>query len=171
MLDAWKRVGKALPLKICGDGPLGDEVRAAATKESSIEWLGRQPLEKVIELMGRASVLVFPSLWYEGFPRTIVESLARGTPVAASNLGSMKELIQTGRTGALFNAGDAADMAKTVLELCGDGVKLAEMRRSSRQEFLGRYDASRNHRMMLEIYRQAMERRERIEEHEAVTAT
>jgi glycosyltransferase involved in cell wall biosynthesis len=171
MLEAWKRVGDALPLKICGDGPLGDEVRAAAANETSIEWLGRRPLEEVIDLMGRASVLVFPSLWYEGFPRTIVESLARGTPVVASNLGSMKELIQPGRTGALFNAGDVADMAKTVVELCEDRVRLGEMRRTSREEFLGRYDAARNHRMMLEIYRQAMERHAGLEESEVVTAT
>jgi glycosyltransferase involved in cell wall biosynthesis len=171
MLNAWKRVGNAIPLKICGDGPLGDEVRAAAAGETSIEWLGRRPLEEVIDLMGRASVLVFPSLWYEGFPRTIVESFARGTPVVASNLGSMKELIQPGRTGALFHAGDAADMAKTIVDLCADTAKLSEMRRTSREEFLGRYDAARNHRTMLEIYRQAMERRAGLEESEVVAAT
>jgi glycosyltransferase involved in cell wall biosynthesis len=171
LLEAWKRIGKALPLKICGDGPLGDEVRQAAAAESSIEWLGRRPLEDVIDLMGQAKVLVFPSLWYEGFPRTIVESLARGTPVVASNLGSMKELILRGRTGELFNPGNAEDMAKTVLGVCGDELRLGEMRQAAREEFLNRYDAGRNHRMMLDIYQQAIERRERLEEPEVVPAT
>ncbi|MGD0463748.1 MAG: glycosyltransferase family 4 protein [Tepidisphaeraceae bacterium] len=178
LLEAWEHVGKAIRLKICGDGPLAAEVRRAAAaqgtasaRESSIEWLGRRPLEEVIDLMGRAAVLVFPSLWYEGFPRTIVESLARGTPVAASRLGSMVELVQPGRTGALFNAGDAQDMAKTVLELCGDPPRLGEMRRSAREEFVGRYDAGRNHRMMLEIYQQAIARRQQLEQGEVVPAT
>jgi glycosyltransferase involved in cell wall biosynthesis len=100
-----------------------------------------------------------------------VESLSRGTPVAASRLGSMMELIQPGRTGALFNAGDAEDMAKTVLELCGDRPRLGEMRRAAREEFVSRYDAGRNHRMMLEIYRQAIARRRQLEEGEVVPAT
>jgi glycosyltransferase involved in cell wall biosynthesis len=171
LLEAWKRVGKALPLKICGDGPLGAEVLEATASGHSIEWLGRRPLEEVIDLMGRASVLVFPSLWYEGFPRTIVESLARGTPVVASNLGSMKELIQPGRTGARFKAGDAEDMAKTVLDLCGDGPKLRDMRLSAREEFLNKYDAGRNHRMMLDIYQHAIARRHELEASEVVAAT
>ena len=107
MLEAWKTAGKTIPLKICGDGPLADSVQQAAANEPSIQWLGHRPSPEVIELMGRATMLIFPSLWYEGFPRTIVESLARGTPVIASDLGSMKELIHPGRTGALFDAGDS----------------------------------------------------------------
>ncbi len=171
MLEAWKTTGKTIPLKICGDGPLADCVQQAAANESSIQWLGRRPSAEVIELMGRAAMLVFPSLWYEGFPRTIVESLARGTPVIASNLGSMKELIRPGRTGALFEAGDSAQMANTVVGLCNDSSALAAMRRFARQEFLEKYDVARNHRVMLDIYQKAIERREEIEESETVAAT
>jgi glycosyltransferase involved in cell wall biosynthesis len=171
LLETWKRIGNALPLKICGDGPLAELVRQAAAAEASIQWLGRQPLTEVIDLMGRATMLVFPSLWYEGFPRTIVESMARGTPVIASKLGSMKELIQPGRTGALFNPGDTADMARTVLDVLGDQPALAAMRRLAREEFLGQYDAGRNHRLMLDIYHRAIVRRERAEEPELAPAT
>jgi hypothetical protein len=45
------------------------------------------------------------------------------------------------------------------------------MRRFAREEFLKKYDVARNHRMMLDIYRQAIERREQIEESETVAAT
>ncbi len=101
LLEAWKHIGNELPLKICGDGPLADAVREAAANQPAIHWLGRQPLAEVIDLMRRAAMLVFPSLWYEPFGRTIIESFACGTPVAASDLGSMKELIQPRRTGAV----------------------------------------------------------------------
>jgi glycosyltransferase involved in cell wall biosynthesis len=171
MLEAWKAVGTTIPLKICGDGPLADSVQQAATNDLSIQWLGHLPSSEVIELMGRATMLIFPSLWYEGFPRTIVESLSRGTPVIASDLGSMKELIQPGRTGVLFESGDSTQIAKTVLDLCKDSTTLAAMRRFAREEFLKKYDVARNHRMMLDIYRQAIERREQIEESETVAAT
>jgi len=171
MLSAWKSAGKTTPLKICGDGPLADVVRDSAAENSAVQWLGRRPLSEVIDLMGRAAVLIFPSLWYEGFPRTIVESFARGTPVIASNLGSMKELIHPGQTGALFEPGDAAQLADAALALCNNPSALSAARAHARQEFLSKYDSSRNHRMMLEIYNHAIARRERIEEPETVAAT
>jgi glycosyltransferase involved in cell wall biosynthesis len=171
MLEAWKTAGNTIPLKICGDGPLADLVRQAVARESSIQWLGRRSPAEVIEMMGRATMLVFPSLWYEGFPRTIVESLARGTPVIASNLGSMKEIIQPGRTGVLFEAGDSAQMAKTVLDLCNDPSSLTAMRRFAREEFLEKYDGDGNYRMILDIYQKAIERREAIKESETVAVT
>ena len=67
--------------------------------------LGLQPLPEVMALMQSASFLVLPSLWYEGFPRTIVEAFASGTPVLASRLGAMSEVIQDGVTGLLFTPG------------------------------------------------------------------
>jgi glycosyltransferase involved in cell wall biosynthesis len=166
MLQAWKKIGTAMPLKICGDGPL-----AAVVAGSSVEWLGRRPPSQVIDLMGRASFLVFPSLWYEGFPRTIVESFARGTPVVASDLGSMRELIQTGRTGALFDPGDPDSLARTIVWLRQNPTALAQMRHEARGEFLSKYDPARNHRMMLEIYRQATARRAGADEPQLVAAT
>lgn len=171
MLEAWKRVGRKIPLKICGDGPMAHRVKEAAAGDCGIEWLGRRPVEEVIELMGRAKVMIFPSLWYEGFPRTIVESLSRGTPVIASDLGSMKELIQSGKTGALFKPGNAQELAATVMELCGDENRLAEMRGLAREEYQKKYEAGKNHTIMLEVYRQAIERREEMEESEIVAAT
>jgi glycosyltransferase involved in cell wall biosynthesis len=166
MLQAWKKIGSAMRLKICGDGPL-----AAVAADSSVEWLGRRPLPEVLDLMGRASLLVFPSLWYEGFPRTIVESFARGTPVVASDLGSMRELIQPGRTGALFDPGDPDSLARTIVWLRENPTALAQMRREARHEYLSKYDPARNHRMMLEIYHQATARRAGADEPELVAAT
>lgn len=156
LLAAWRIIGDSLPLKICGAGPLAPAVLDAAQSNKSIQWLGQRPLSEVIELMGKATLLVFPSLWYEGFPRTIVESLARGTPVVSSDLGSMKELIVPEVTGTLFTPGDAAMMARQVLRLAGDGPGLVAMRAAARRQFLESYTAERNYLAILEIYRQAM---------------
>ena len=81
LLAAWELLGGRIPLKILGDGPLASDVRDAAARISGIEWLGRRPLNEVLDIVGRAAMLVFPSQWYEGQPKTIIEALAKGTPV------------------------------------------------------------------------------------------
>jgi glycosyltransferase involved in cell wall biosynthesis len=53
-----------------------------------------------------------PSLWYENSPNAILEAFAHCTPVGASNLGGMAELVRDGENGLLFAAGDADDLAR-----------------------------------------------------------
>jgi glycosyltransferase involved in cell wall biosynthesis len=168
MLDAWQTAGSAIPLKIVGDGPMAETVKEAAAKNPAIQWLGRRPLAEVIDLMGQAAMLVFPSLWYEGFPRTIVEAFARGTPVIASNLGSMTELIHPGRTGLLFEPGNVSQLASAATSLMQNPTVLAAMRASAREEFVKKYDVSRNHGMLLDIYQKAISCREGINEPQTV---
>lgn len=63
-------------------------------------------------------VLVVPSIWYENSPNVILEAYAHQTPVIASNLGGMAELVSNRKTGLLFepdNANDLARQLKTVL--------------------------------------------------------
>jgi glycosyltransferase involved in cell wall biosynthesis len=159
LLKAWETLGQTIPLKILGDGPLRDQVLVAAErKESRIEYLGRQPLDQVSATMGRASVLLFPSQWYEGLPRTILESFAKGTPVIASKLGAMDGVIVHGRTGFWFTPGDAADLVRQTREALARPDQLAAMRREARLEYERYYTAARNAEMLLSVYRQALAR-------------
>ena len=84
ILDAWEFLGAAAPpLKMIGEGPLAQEIASAKTARNlNIELLGARPKSSVMELMSNASMLVFASQCYEGFPLVIVESLACGTPVS-----------------------------------------------------------------------------------------
>ena len=118
LLETWTgKLAGQIDLKLLGDGPLREDVIAAAKKEARIDWMGRQAMREVYDIIGRAEALIFPSLWYEGLPRTIIESFACGTPVIASDLGSMTELIRPGKTGQLFKAGDAVGLARHVRSL------------------------------------------------------
>ena len=54
--------------------------------------------------------LIFPSIWYEGLPLTIIEAFSRGTPVIASRLGAMSEMIVHDYNGLHFNPGDVKDL-------------------------------------------------------------
>ena len=145
----------SIRLKIAGDGPLAAGVKAAAERNSGIEWLGEVSRDRVVELMQEASVLIFPSVWYEGFPMAIVEAFAVGLPVIASNIGSMSSLIQHGRTGLHFRAADAADLARQVEWASTRPSELLQMRVHARREFDENYTAPRNYELLTDIYRRA----------------
>ena len=152
LLDAWKKIGSNLSLKILGDGPLRDQVVAAAAADPSIQYLGRRPMDEVLQQVGNARMLVFPSVWYEGLPRTIVESFARGTPVVASRLGSMAELVASGENGLLFEPGNGNDLAAMVL----GSTDWNGMREKARTTFQEKYTAGPNYETLNGIYQQAV---------------
>ncbi len=158
VLEAWQRLGPAIPLKIVGEGPLGDSVEAVAASKLEVECLGRRSLAEVYELMRGARFLVFPSEWYEPFGRVAIEAFACGTPVIASNTGGMAELIDDRRTGRLFRPGDAGDLAGMVEWALGHPKELAGMRKSARAEFEANYTPERNYQQLRVIYRQALAR-------------
>jgi glycosyltransferase involved in cell wall biosynthesis len=119
-------------------------------------WIGRQSREQVLALMREARVLIFPSLWYEGAPMTIVEAFACGLPVIASNLGSMAEMVAHEKTGLLFAPGDAVDLARKVRWAFDHPEAMETMRAAARREFEERYTAERNYKMLMAIYEMAM---------------
>lgn len=161
MLDAWKRLDMDIPLKIVGTGPLMSEVERRAEQDGNVEVLGWQDPSDVMELLGRAEYLVFPSEWYEGCPRVIIESLAKGTPVIAAQLGAAAEMIEDGRTGFMFRPGDDEEFAAAVTKAFSPTVDHTSMRKTVRQDFMDKYTASRNFDRFMEIYRAAIDRSRR----------
>lgn len=101
----------------------------------SVDVVGRQPRELLIDAMKKASALVVPSLWYEAFPMTIVEAFATGLPVIASNLGSMAEIIDDGRTGLHFEPGNAEDLAVKVRWASDHPEEMQQMGINARAEY------------------------------------
>jgi glycosyltransferase involved in cell wall biosynthesis len=157
LLAAWRGDLSLPPLKIVGDGPLAAEVQAAAAADARIEWLGRLGSEEVHRVMGEAMTVVMPSVWYETFGRTIAEAFATGTPVIASRLGAMAELVDDGRTGWHFAAGDADDLAAKVRHALTLPIdRLAAMRAAARQEYESKYTPDRNYARLIEIYQAAL---------------
>lgn len=156
LLEAWKSLGNSISLKIIGDGDLKEEIERASATIPGIEYLGRQTLEVVYQLMGQAKALIFPSQWYEGLPRTIIESFAKGTPVIASNLGSMTSLIEHQRTGLHFSPGNSQSLIEQVQWMLTHSSLWQQMRTKARKEFEAKYTAEVNYQKMMEIYQIAI---------------
>jgi glycosyltransferase involved in cell wall biosynthesis len=157
LLEAWLQHNPGVPLVICGNGPLAPKVEQAAARCKSIKWFPNRSDEEVLRRLGEASVFVLPSTNYEGFPKTVVEAYSKGTPVVASRLGAMAELVREGITGACFTPGDAADLAATIHRTTADTGQLDRMRLAARRVFETDYSAAANYDRLLEIYDQALQ--------------
>jgi glycosyltransferase involved in cell wall biosynthesis len=156
LLSAWSQLKGRVPLKIIGDGPCADAVRKAAGGDPRIEYLGKRPLEEVYQWIGDAALLVMPSVWYETFGRTIIEAYAKGTPVVASRLGAMAELVDHQRTGLLHQAGDPVDLAAQVQRLLDDRRLRKRLRHAGRCEYEQKYTPQRSVETLLDIYARAL---------------
>ncbi len=120
LLSAWNHLGIDLPLKIAGGGKLAKVVRQASIENRSIDYLGELAHETVTQLIGEAKFLIMPSEWYETFGRTLMESFSRGTPVIASRMGAMNELVEDGFNGLSFEPGDADQLKELALRLANN---------------------------------------------------
>lgn len=156
LLDAWRALGGAVPLKIIGDGPLAERVEQAAKEGLAIEWLGQVDIENVYDLIGNAEALVVSSRCYENFPRVIVEAFGKGTPVIAPDLGPMGEIIENGVTGLLFRSGDPSDLAEKIGRVMADDVARRHMRQAAYQTYAGRFTEAANHNFLMQIYEKAI---------------
>ena len=110
-----------------GDNSYADIVRPMLQR-LGVEWLGGVAHERVPALLASLDVLVVPSIWIENSPFVIKEAFAAGLPVVASNLGGMAELVQDGRNGLLFNAGDSTDLRRVLTRLLDEPGLLATLR-------------------------------------------
>lgn len=155
LLRAWRDL-RDIPLKVVGDGPLFEQAMATARADGlPVEFLGMRPREEAIELIGNADLQVIASEWFEGLPLVAVESYARGTPVVASRIGGLTELVLDGETGLHFAAGDPASLAGQVRRLWNDPVLRARMRRGARACFEAKYTPQLALQRLLDTYGRA----------------
>jgi glycosyltransferase involved in cell wall biosynthesis len=159
LLDAWRKLNTPVPLRIAGAGPLLESVRRQADSIPGVQVLGATPHSQIIDLMNHASVLIVPSLWYEGLPLTVVEAYATGLPVIASDLGSLKKLVQEGVTGLHFPSGDSRALARCVEQILSPAHNLKAMGANARATFLADHSPEVCYKALISIYEKAIEQR------------
>jgi glycosyltransferase involved in cell wall biosynthesis len=156
LVQAVRMLPSYVPVRIAGDGPLNGVVEVASTTVPNVFPLGALDHGSVFDELRRARALIMPSEWYETFGLTIIEAFAAGTPVIASRLGAMMELIDDGRTGLLFEAGNADDLAAKVRWAADHPAEMVLMGQNARQEYEAKYTPERNYDLLMAIYRDAI---------------
>lgn len=139
------------PVDVIGTGPEEERLRDVP----GLRLLGWQEPQATYERMRAAACLVMPSVWYENFPRTIVEAFACSLPVIASRLGAMETLIREGETGLLFAPGDARDFASKIAWARAHPDEMRRMGSAARAEYDARYTSRSNFSQLMQIYREA----------------
>jgi glycosyltransferase involved in cell wall biosynthesis len=152
VLEAWKKIGTRLPLKIAGDGPMRGAAEKAAREMPGVQFLGQVPREQIYELMGSATLVLIPSLWYEGAPAVIMEAFAKGTPAVVSRLGGMASMVDHGRTGLCFDPGSSEALLLAVLDIVSDTERYQQMRRNARLEYEHEYTEQVSYDKLLTLY-------------------
>jgi glycosyltransferase involved in cell wall biosynthesis len=148
MIAAWR--GVDYPLRVAGDGPLFNEMRAAAP--DNVTFLGRLSSDAVADEMKRAAMLVAFSTCLEGFPVAIAEAMACGLPSIVSDLGAPRDIVKHGVSGLHVRTGDPQALAMAIRDLSRDPDTLARMGRAARADYLANYTPEVNYRTLMEIY-------------------
>jgi glycosyltransferase involved in cell wall biosynthesis len=114
-------------IKVCKDLPdiqfifAGNGSCASEIKEvPNVKNMGFQSGEALEKLVREARFSVYPSEWYENCPLSVMESQMYGTPVLGADIGGIPELLEDGKTGELFESGNASELKKKIENLWTD---------------------------------------------------
>ena len=117
-------------LVLAGDGPDREQLQRRARElglDGRAQFLGPQPRQTVFELLRAADAALLSSSW-ENFPHMVVEALAVGTPVVATEIGGVPEIVRDGENGLLVPVGDAEALAAAIERYLADGELQARLR-------------------------------------------
>ena len=126
-----------------GNGPLENTVNNVP----NIKNVGFRTGDKLENLIREARVSVYPSEWYENCPFSVMESQMYGTPVLGANIGGIPELIDVGKTGELFESGNAVDLKDKLLKILEKSDEYSENCKNIKFNAISEY-----YERLMEIY-------------------
>lgn len=132
--EAKSRLSRPLEYHIVGDGPLRGALEQKATElglAANITWHGWLPREHLPELYRSCDCLLHPTL-YEGMPNVVLEAMASGLPVIASEVAGNRETVMDDKTGFVLKLGDPSPFADALVSLAGDSAAQSRIASAAR---------------------------------------
>lgn len=157
LLEAMRRLGPQVELRIAGTGEMEDEMRAFVSENNlNVKFLGHLATPELVQAVQNALATIQPSEWYENYSMTIIESLACGTPVIGSNIGGIPEQIIDGQNGFLFEPGQVDQLAEKMRFLLDNREIAIEMGRRGRQQVETVNSPEEHYRQTMRVYESVM---------------
>ncbi len=156
LLSAIEQVN--IPFVLVGDGDLRAEIEHWLSERPNlqVEITGWLESTEVFRRLQRASLLVFPSEFYESFGNVIAEAFACGVPVITTSIGAQSELVENGRTGFLFPPGDNLALAQLIRLVSSNHELRERLGKNARSEFEAKFTSERNYQILMNIYSEAI---------------
>lgn len=151
LLKSWEKiVGERLI--ILGDGPEYSNIQNIINEKkiNNIELGGLVKSDEVKNILARAKALIVPSIWYETFGMVVIESFSVGTPVIASDIGALSDIVNY-KNGIKFKVNSEQDLINAVMSLVNTN-NLQQYIDYCYKEYLEKYSADINYKMLMDIY-------------------
>lgn len=142
-------------LEIIGGGEMENLVKEYAQSNSNIIFHGFQNQDFISEKMKACKALLFPSIWYEGMPLTLLEAFATGTPVIISDIDNLNEMVQNGYNGLHFRTGNSEDLAEKIQYFEKNNAPY--FYENARKTYETLYNPEKNYLQLIEIYRKIIQ--------------
>ena len=128
LLEAFTRVRDSHPeadlvLAVAGSGPIGDQLRAEYGGSKGVEFLGTLDFPAVMSLYRRTDVFVYPSMYPEGLPTSILEAGLMGCAVIATPRGGTEEVIIDPEHGWVVDGSSSAELAEALTTALTEAVE------------------------------------------------
>ncbi len=155
LLEAFAKLPPDVRLWIASDGPQTAELKTRFASDTRVDWLGRISDAEKISRMGRASVFCAPSLHGESFGVVLLEAMAAGTPVVASNLDGYRNVATDDETALLVETGNVASLASALARVLVDS-RLAARLTANGREHAQRFSMDALADRYIEMYERAL---------------
>jgi glycosyltransferase involved in cell wall biosynthesis len=154
---ATAAAGPDVRLRIVGEGPDEARLRGLADElaPGQVEFLGWKTRAEVAGLLGESRAALVPSLWYENQPLAVLEAFSTRTPVIATALGGVPEIVRPGETGLLAGTGDVATFAAAMRTLQDDPAAALTLGEGAAAYVASAHGAARHVRDLLALYAEA----------------
>ncbi len=156
LLETYKKINPKFPLIIIGQGDLSELVKDYDINNSMIQYVGVQSKEQVLEWMQGAIALIFPSLWYECCPLTIIEAYSQSLPVLGAKMGSMLELIHPKQTGLFFEKLNMESLKEQLIYIESDSERWVNIKKTLLSFIDPLFMQQYNNQYLIDIYLQVI---------------
>ena len=143
-----------LPIRIAGDYSSMPEI--LKTAPTSVQFVGHLIRDQLGAFYGNARFSVVPSVCNEAFGIVVAEAMSHGLPVIASRIGAIPEIVEDGRTGLLFEPGNAYDLAEKMKLLWNNPELCRQMGRAGKEKVLREYSENVYYERLMGVYMKAM---------------